>query len=157
MGSILDISCSECRYNNEYFLGIGEFFSERNQKSISLVNKIAGIDKQRIIIADSFVQVFRCFGCNGLFNKMHIRYRVKDSVQFNYNLLYECIKCKEPIYPLFSEEVQCSHHLNHVKSAVEVDTKNDYELYYYEKVLKDIPCYKCGNRKLYLSAWGVFD
>jgi hypothetical protein len=157
MGSILDISCRECRYNNEYFLGVGEFFSERNNKSILIVNKIAGIDKHRIIIEDSFVQVFRCFGCNGLFNKMQISYKVKDSLRLSYNVLYECNKCREPLYPLFCGGLQCYRQINFNKTQRVENIRNDYELYYYEKVIQDIPCHKCGNRKLYLNGWGVFE
>lgn len=157
MGSILDISCRECRYNNEYFLGVGEFFSERNNKSILIVNKIAGIDKHRIIIEDSFVQVFRCFGCNALFNKMQISYKVKDSLRLNHTVLYECTKCRELLYPLFTYGLYCPHHSIKYNSAGGKNNGNDYELYYYEKVIQDIPCYKCGNRKLYLNGWGVFE
>ena len=157
MGNILDISCGECKYSNEFFLGVGEFFSERNHKSAALVRKITGIEEYRIIIENSFVQVFRCFRCNGLYNKIDISYRIRDNMAVNYNILYECNKCHEPLYPLFSDGVHCSKHIkyNNIKC---IDISNiDYELYYYEKILKDIPCYKCGNRKLYLSAWGNFD
>lgn len=157
MGSILDISCRECKYNNEFFLGVGEFFSGRKNKSISIVNKIAGIDMHRIIIEESFIQVFRCFGCNGLFNKLQISYKVKDSLQLSYNVLYECNKCREPIYPLFYGGLQCSRHINLNNTHKAENINKEYELYYYEKVLQDVPCHKCGNRKLYLNSWGVFD
>ncbi len=157
MGNILNISCRECRYNNEYFLGVGEFFRERNKKSVSIINKLAGIDKQNIIIDDSFIQVFRCFGCNGLFNKLHISYRVKDSLQMIYSVLYKCVKCRQPLYPLFSYGQQFPNHSQKLNSEAGENNSNDFEIYYYEKVIQDIPCYKCGNRKLYLNAWGVFE
>lgn len=157
MGNILDISCSECKYNDEYFLGVGEFFSDRNKKSISIVNKIAGVDRQRIIIQDSFVQVFRCYGCNGLFNKMQISYKVKDSLHLSYNILYECNKCREPIFPLFFGGLQCHRQIDFNKIHKADNISNDHVLYYYEKVLQDVPCHKCGNRKLYLNGWGAFD
>ena len=159
MGNILNIGCSSCKYSNEYFLGTGDFFRERNIKSVAIVNKIAGIDISRILIVNSFVQVFRCFGCNGLFNKMYISYKVKDSLSLQYSILYECNKCREPLYPLFSDGILCTHQLNHQKekNTDEPELRADYELYYYEKVLNDIPCYKCGNRKLHLNAWGEFD
>lgn len=157
MGSILDIGCSSCKYSNEYFLGTGDFFRERDIKSIAIVNKIAGIDKSRILIVKSFVQVFRCFGCNGLFNKMYVSYKVKDSLPLQYSILYECNKCREPLYPLFSDRIHCTHQLMYQNEQKTDELRDDYELYYYEKVLKDIPCYKCGNRKLNLNAWGVFD
>lgn len=159
MGSILDISCSECRYNNEYFLGVGEFFGERENKSIAIVNKIAGVDKSEIIIEESSIQVFRCFGCNSLFNKLEISYRIKNRLPVLYNILYECNKCRQPLYPLFNDNVFCIRHScdERSDSGENIRSGNGYELDYYENVLKDIPCYKCGKRNIYLSGWGIFD
>ena len=157
MGNILDISCGDCKYDNEYFIGVGEFFRERNLKSAAIVCKIAGIDKYKIIIENSFVQIFRCFRCNCLYNKMDICYKVKGSQPVNFGILYRCNKCNEPLYPLFSDSIHCSKHISYQNMKCSDPERNDYELYYYEKVLRDIPCYKCGNRKLYLRAWGVFD
>lgn len=157
MGNILDIGCIDCRYSNEFFLGVGEFFRERNRKSADIVSRIAGIDKYKIIIENSFVQVYRCFSCNCLFNKMEISYKIKDSLPVNYSVLYKCNKCNEPLYPLFSDGIHCSRQIIYKNIKCSNPEINDYELYYYEKILRDIPCYKCGNRKLYLSAWGIFD
>ncbi len=156
MGSILDISCSECNYMNEYFLGIGEFFKERENKSIAIVNKLAGIDKSKIIIKESSIQVFRCFGCNSLFNKLEISFRIKDNLQALYNVLYECNKCRLPLYPVFSDNIFYMRHCCEEKSCLN-NFSNEFEFGYYENVLKDIPCYKCGKRNIYLSGWGFFD
>ncbi|MBK8550678.1 MAG: hypothetical protein IPL53_06300 [Ignavibacteria bacterium] len=116
MGSILDISCRECRYNKEYFLGVGEFFGERENKSMAIVNKLAGVDKSEILIEESSIQVFRCFGCNSLFNKLEISYRIKNRLPVLYNILYKCNKCRQPLYPLFNDNVFCIRHNDDVIS-----------------------------------------
>lgn len=158
MGSILDISCSECNYKNEYFLGVGEFFREREIKSIALVNRLAGISRSQIIIEECSTQIFRCFGCNSLFNKLEITFRIKDSLPALHNILYECNKCRLPLYPVFSDNVFYMRHSCERKSSGDrFKFNNDYEFDYYENVLKDIPCYKCGKRNIYLSGWGLFD
>ena len=152
MGTLIRISCSNCKYEKEYLMGAGQLFFENQDRVKKLINKLSGVSVKEICIESNYNQVFRCFKCNRLYNKVSIIYKVEGTIFF-YRIFYECTKCRSPLYPLFSNCVYNQNYIEHNKMGFNIN----YELDYYRNVMEDIPCYECGMRKLYISGNGVWD
>ena len=147
MGIGIIIRCKECDYSKNLQIGVGMMYAPHNILNLEskspilkslipskkIIEKIKMlIESKNAVLANDYGHyIYRCPGCNELFDRFFIHLDYDDG---SFEPSYRCGKCRSTL-----------ERIDHNPDEGSIEERIG-------KILTSFPCPKCGSRSLYVDS-----